>query len=529
METARDAVIAAGQWEQALADTGEGDFGGVTDAAAQALAIAWNGGPFPEVPRAIEQAQRCLEGTALPGIPLTVRTPEGFAFYALFPEQFADAALVWNSAVVRDDAAVLVVGIRSIGTTLSAVVKAALSTVGWRVRRCTVRPMGDPFQREVQIPVRALEGVGHVLVTDEGPGLSGSSMAAVVFACKRAGFPRSRIVLMPSHSGKPGMQATGAVRTCWETTPIILGRAPDLPQRLAVSTARILGMGPVETGWLGGGNWRRLLYPSRRTWPAVCPWLEREKLRCSVPGGKALLWKFAGFPGVFATNAKLDCQRLETLHRWTVEPMALRDGFVATRWVEGTPARRDNPRFLDHAADYVIAACDGWLDSAEAAEAHIRLAPMIADNTGAVLGAEDTLHAMRLWEHLRPVAAPRCGDPRMLPHEWLTVGPDRWIKTDCTGHRCDHTLLGSQPVEWGIAAACHALRPEAAARLFSKAARIIRIRWGYEISSERWRAYRLAHTAFRIGEVERASPEPAKLRACNRCARMLRAILQEGR
>jgi hypothetical protein len=54
---------------------------------------------------------------------LTVKIPEGFEFYALYPEQYCAAALRWCEE--RQGAATkrgMVVGIRSIGTTLSALI-----------------------------------------------------------------------------------------------------------------------------------------------------------------------------------------------------------------------------------------------------------------------------------------------------------------------------------------------------------------------------------------------------------------------
>jgi hypothetical protein len=56
---------------------------------------------------------------------LDVRTPEGFAWYGLYPEAYVQAADQWAHRISAG-ARVLVVGIRRIGTTLAAVVSAAL-------------------------------------------------------------------------------------------------------------------------------------------------------------------------------------------------------------------------------------------------------------------------------------------------------------------------------------------------------------------------------------------------------------------
>jgi hypothetical protein len=44
-----------------------------------------------------------------------------------------------------------VVGVRSIGTALSAIVAAVLNANGWQAHRFTLRPGGHPYTREVTI------------------------------------------------------------------------------------------------------------------------------------------------------------------------------------------------------------------------------------------------------------------------------------------------------------------------------------------------------------------------------------------
>ena len=71
-----------------------------------------------------------------------LRVPEGFAFYALFPEAYAEAARrLALSGPPR------VIGIRSIGTSLGAIAAAALGAPP----PVTVRPFGDPFARKIAV------------------------------------------------------------------------------------------------------------------------------------------------------------------------------------------------------------------------------------------------------------------------------------------------------------------------------------------------------------------------------------------
>ncbi len=71
-----------------------------------------------------------------------LKTPEGFAFYAVYPEAYIEAA-----RRLRLSAPPRVIGIRSIGTTLGSVVAAALDAEP----PGTVRPFGDPFARRVAV------------------------------------------------------------------------------------------------------------------------------------------------------------------------------------------------------------------------------------------------------------------------------------------------------------------------------------------------------------------------------------------
>ena len=91
-----------------------------------------------------------LAGEVANDLPETVRIshPEGFAYYALHPGDFADAVATMGSC-----RAIGVVGIRSVGTTLSAVVAGALRRIGVRADRITVRPVGHPYDRKTELDV----------------------------------------------------------------------------------------------------------------------------------------------------------------------------------------------------------------------------------------------------------------------------------------------------------------------------------------------------------------------------------------
>src|SRR5688572_9777661 len=152
-DSKRALLIQAGQFEQALFDLLEAAAPQhsndllpamhLTDVAARAL---FRGSEDDWLRLALTQVEHLRR---LGRLPLGVEIPEGYEFYGLYPEQFMTTACRW----LRHTSAktILVVGVRSIGTSLSAVVQAALNDAGRRSKRITVRPLGHPFQRRVAI------------------------------------------------------------------------------------------------------------------------------------------------------------------------------------------------------------------------------------------------------------------------------------------------------------------------------------------------------------------------------------------
>jgi hypothetical protein len=99
----------------------------------------------------VREAARALTGVDASRLPseLELRTPEGYAFYALYPDAYVDAATEWTRTHAPDHAVCL--GLRGIGTSLSSAVHGALVERGVRSTTWTVRPHGHPFDRHVDI------------------------------------------------------------------------------------------------------------------------------------------------------------------------------------------------------------------------------------------------------------------------------------------------------------------------------------------------------------------------------------------
>lgn len=134
LDTRRAALIQAGQLEQAIADCPEATTRSLlpsAEALSDALAAAWldRGCADP-----IDSGLRHLQGElsrVRRDHAITFKVPEGFEIYALFPEQYRDAARLWSAhGGAQSGEFVVVVGVRSIGTTPSAVVAGRLAGAG---------------------------------------------------------------------------------------------------------------------------------------------------------------------------------------------------------------------------------------------------------------------------------------------------------------------------------------------------------------------------------------------------------------
>ena len=138
-----DALLRAGEVECAAADIGSPFctlLEQITDILAAALISSDQHGSVDLEPLA--GVLRDLERVQLPAS-LFLSPPEGFAYYALHPLSYADS--IADLKLPFRNAAVI--GIRSIGTTLGAVVQAGLKSKGINVARITVRPTGHPYDR----------------------------------------------------------------------------------------------------------------------------------------------------------------------------------------------------------------------------------------------------------------------------------------------------------------------------------------------------------------------------------------------
>ncbi len=328
-----------------------------------------------------------------------------------------------------------VVGIRSIGCTLSAAVAAALQRRGLRAERITVRPTGHPYDRRTRFSSRQLGWIArrralcsHFLVVDEGPGISGSSFLSVGDALLGAGVARERITLVGSRHVDPGTLTARDAAARWRSfRSCAIGRTSCTP---------------ADGGaYLGGGEWRKMLFADESVWPAS--WVQMERLKFLSRDARRL-YKFNGLGRFGAAVA----ERARLLGEAGFSPRLLShaSGFSEFAWVEGRPmnAAEISASVLERVADYCALRAREFTTTTSAPQ----LESMMRFNLGEIFGAESGSGLPALIDE-RPVIA----DGRMAPHEWLLTPGGTLLKTDSASHGDDHFFPGPVDIAWDLAGA----------------------------------------------------------------------------
>jgi hypothetical protein len=391
---------------------------------------------------------------------IEIKKPEGYAFYALYPEAYGEAA---SRAGLGH---LLVIGIRSIGTGLSAMVAAA----GGGPYPNTVRPLGHPFRRSVR-PGPKLERAllqkrdAYYAIVDEGPGLSGSSFGAVADWLESKGVGQDRIYFFPGHSNDLGPEASEAHRGRWKTAqrhvidmPAILASAANPAHRLVSWIADVIGPvhGPLED--IAAGRWRALRFPREAKWPPAH--LQQERLKYLVRSGSGTwLCKFAGLGR--EGEEKNACAAALTEADYTPAVAGLRHGFIIERWLDPGAALESVPRarLIDRVGDYLGFRARHLLDVERPGASLSALREMALRNIAEALGETA---ARRLRSSLPDLAdrraRPVVSDNRMHAWEWLHDGKGLVVKADAIDHARAHDLVGCQDIAWDIAGALVELR-----------------------------------------------------------------------
>jgi hypothetical protein len=421
---------------------------------------------------------------------ITRRVSEGFAYYALGPELYADAAREWDG--VRPGDRVICVGLRTIGLTLAASAIAGLSSRGVHASLLTVRPRGNPFDRTVAVTPRFKRMVqawrdAMFLVVDEGPGLSGSSMASVATMLSRLGVDDDRIVLMPAYRPDVSAMSNREAGERWGRHPIVI---PDF-DRVWIRSGRLARAFdavdvPVEVVDVAAGRWRTRSRTGALA--PVHPHHERRKFAVRTAGRREWI-KFAGL-GRYGRLARERAEQAAAAgwgppvhgfkHGWIampeldgsaliagngVDPLRLADylGFIKRTWGTGTGSSPD--RLLEVGEHNVRVLCNE-----RAAERFARLRPSAS------------AEAVRV-------------DGRHFPHEWVGDDPAKSIKTDGVDHHDDHFFPGPVDIAWDVSGVIEEWRMDSAAeRAFLES---YRRTTGDNGIAVRLPFYRAAYLAFR--------------------------------
>jgi hypothetical protein len=490
----------------------------------------WSGFADATAPASILEELSCFD----PRLSIRTKSPEGYAFYAVYPESYLEAAR--HSGL---GPGTQVIGIRSIGTGLSALVAAALDAPP----PLTLRPMGRPFRREVRVDPAvtaefAADKEAAFAIVDEGPGLSGSSFGAVADWLEAAGVARPRIHFFPGHANGLGPQASPDHRERWSAAPrhvvdmdrLLLRSSP--PRALTAWIEDILGPLDQPLEEISGGAWRAGRYPDEALWPAANIGHERRKFLARHKGSPWLV-KFAGLGEAGLRKHR----RAQDLHAagFTPEVAGYRHGFLIERWHEdGLSLDRtslDREFLIGRIGSYLGFRARRFEAGRDGGASLEHLGEMARHNARQALGEDAASldgfpsHGKSLEGRVRRIAT----DNRMHPWEWLLVG-DHLIKTDALDHSAAHDLVGCQDVAWDIAGAAveFSLSEEEASRLCT----IVEGESGFPVMPEILAFLRPCYLAFQMGAHAMAAwslgdgPEAGRLRrAADRYASLLREHL----
>jgi hypothetical protein len=431
---------------------------------------------------ALGDALRATPRSPLPAA-VALRVPEGYAYYALHPESYALAAREFAHAL--RPASAICIGIRSIGTSLSAIVAAALERLGVIVSLHTVRPHGHPFDRSVRFDselAAAFEGAprdSFFLVVDEGPGLSGSSFGSVARALGDLGIESNRVILFPSWNPDGSEFRSDEARSQWTKH-----------QRFCVGVSAIAQHG--EGIDLSGGSWRQVVWVDESQWPAVQP--RHEVLKRWIPATGSVV-RFAGLGRYGAAKRR----RAEALAEAGLgpAPVRLENGYLSLKFLEGrpcTPRTEVTTGLVDTMATHI-----GFLTRSFPGPRSPRLDTVLEMAAANIrLGLVDAAPPLPLEPFRSALDAAPCAaiDGRMLAHEWLHTGSG-FVKTDALDHHCDHFFPGIQDAGWDLAAATFEFDLNRAAR-DRLLARYVAASGDRDVR-QRLPFYDLAYPAFRLG------------------------------
>ena len=417
---------------------------------------------------------------------IALSTWEGFRYYALFPERYTDAAGRWRRGHPRSSA--WVIGLRSMGSALGAVVAAHLLQTEATIRYSTLRPRGEPDRRCCRTGPRLRKEMrdwpGDFLLVDEGPGLSGSSLGGTALLLESLGIASSRIALMPSWDAPVDHFHQAPLSAVWQR----LQRYPASP------------LTPPEDAVtdLSAGGWRTV-FPGRKT---CVTWPQHERAKfLSSQGG---FIKFAGLGP--AADAAIDRARELAAAGFAPAVLEASAGWIRYPVLRSRPFRPHSPlpAWSEAAGNYMAFLASRFRLGARQPP-HAQLLEMVDVNLRELLGLVPLPEA--------PEGVPVALDARMQPQEWgWTDG--RWIKFDGIDHHDDPFFPGPCDIAWDLAA----VEIEYGLALGQAVLNVYQRRSGDRHVTHRLPWYRIAYCAFRtaysrLAATQTIDPDASRWRA----------------
>jgi hypothetical protein len=404
--------------------------------AASLIDCSWRTGGKAEFE--IDELLRLLNEIKHEG-PIRLRLAEGYAHYALYPETYLAAAR--HSGLGPNTC---VIGIRSIGLGLGALVAAALGAPP----AISIRPIGHPFEREIKaepdlIAEWLTDAAAHFAVVDEGPGLSGSSFASVARWLQQQGVSLERIHFFPSHGGKPGSSAKPQTLAIWNSV-----------RCHAASDYDILDSSAGLPSWIEPvtGPLHEELQDVTST--ATDHRFARRKFLARSRSGTWLV-KFAGI-GPVGERKHGDASMLAKAG-FGPQIAGLCNGFLVQQWARGTSLDQtlhDRAEFLRLLGIYLGFRARNLGPAGPGASLEA-LRDMAIHNAREALGDEV---ASSLASQLAELPALEAFVRRVRTdnrlHAWEWMATDRgFLKLDAVDHCEGHDLIGCQDIAWDVAGA----------------------------------------------------------------------------
>jgi len=463
------ALIAAGELECALLDdaNNSAELCQTASEITEAISFALQTGQRHSLSSILQKAELICWTTKS-----EVAVQEGFAYYALHPRK---VSMLLDDLGLKGPAAVI--GIRSIGITLSAVACTSLRLRGLQCRRISVRPTGHPYDRELELTHALREWIersrdSEFLVLDEGPGISGSSFLATAEALVECGIEAARIHLIGSRAVDPStLRASNAAERWTRYHFHVLQNAPLLP--------------PVAGENLSGGAWRNRFHCEQDSIPASWSPLEPAKFLAS---NEQSIFRFEGF-GHYGSEIGA---RARLLASSGFSPRYLGNcaGFGEYEMVPGRmlSAHDWSPALLERIAEYLALRSTAFASNREQTP---ELEKMLRWDWKLEFGGELDEDESRLIAERVVVC-----DGRMMPHEWLRTEHGELLKLDAVSHGDNHFFPGPCDIAWDVAGVIAEWNLQGEDRYAF--IREYELRSGDPVS-KRLKPYVLAYTIFSLG------------------------------